>query len=109
MVPFLDCNDCLDDGISRQCLRCGFLPPSQHMDGMRPYPEASVCPGYSTRIPEVIEASQALAWSKRGGLTPLYGPRRLPSVAAEAITILDGHVNATERQMVRERREEAAR
>ncbi len=77
------------------------------MDGMRPFPEASVCPGYTTRLPEVIEAARALTWSKRGGLAPVYGPGRLPQVAIDAIDILESNINAVEARTFRERRKAA--
>lgn len=102
-MPFLDCESCLVTATeeTRACLHCGFLPQRQWLEGDRPYPEASVCPGYSIRLPEVLEAARALAWSKRGGLVPLYGVRRLPPAAVDAIDILDGAASKVERELMR--------
>jgi hypothetical protein len=102
---FLDCDTCTD-ALTRRCFGCGWLPESEWLAGDRPFPEASVCPGYSTRLPEVIEAARALSWQKRGGLLPLYGNRRLPDVAADAMDILEGARNEAEAAHYREMRQE---
>ena len=68
---------------------------------MRPFPESTVCPGYSVRLPEVSEAARAFSWSKRGGLVPLYGARELPRCAVDAIDILDSSASAVERAAIR--------
>jgi hypothetical protein len=100
---FLDCDACLVTTTEqeRACLGCGFLPKEGWLLGDRPFPEASVCPGYSTRIPEVYEAARALSWSKRGGLVPLYGVRKLPPAAVDAIDILEGAASKVERDILR--------
>jgi hypothetical protein len=89
----------------RSCLGCGFIAESKRTPGMRPFPEASVCPGYAARLPEVAEAARALSWSKRGGLVPLYGNRELPPVAVEAVDVLEGAANKVERDLIRESQE----
>lgn len=88
---------------------CGFLPESARRPGLRPFPEATVCPGYSTRLPEVYEAARALHWAKRGGLGPVYGQGQLPQAALDAIDILDGAANELERETYRKQREEMKR
>lgn len=104
---FLDCDSCLVTATEteRASLHCGYLPASEHLDGLRPYPECSVCPGYSIRLPEVYEAARALSWSKRGGLVPLYGARELPGCAVDAIDILDAAAGKAERDAIRRERE----
>lgn len=78
---------------------------SQHIAGDRPFPEATVCPGYTTRLPEVFEAARALVWTKRGGLVPLYGSTQLPPAAVNAIDFLDSRCNEVEARTMREDRE----
>lgn len=100
---FLDCDTCLVTATEqeRACLHCGLMDPARHIGGMVPFPEAGVCPGYTTRFPEVYEAARALSWSKRGGLVPLYGVRRLPPAAVDAIDVLDGAASKVERELMR--------
>ncbi len=70
-----DCGNCMKnvDQQSRQLIGCGYEPPSEHaspwmhegFEGDRP----SVCVGYSTTLPELIEISRArLHWGK-GAIT----------------------------------------
>ncbi len=106
---FLDCDACPPDPITRRCLGCGFVPSSEWLVGDRPFPEAGVCPGYSTRLPEVIEAARALSWQKRGGVAPLYGNVQLPGVAIEALDILEGARNEAESEHYREQARERER
>ena len=106
---FLDCDACQTNFTltERRCFGCGWLPPGEHIAGDRPYPEASVCPGYTTRMPEVCEAARARSWAGRGGLVPLYGSRPLPQVALDAIDMLENAINEVEARTYRERRAEA--
>jgi hypothetical protein len=99
---FLDCDTCPKP--ERRMLGCGWLRASDHLAGDRPFPEASVCPGYTTRFPEVQEAARALIWAKRGGVAPLYGSGQLPSVLIDAIDILDSARNDVEAETYREMR-----
>ncbi len=107
-ADFLDCDTCPVP--ERPALRCGWLSESRHSSGGDPYPEASVCPGYLVRLPEVIEAARALSWQKRGGLVPLYGNRALPPAATDALDVLEGARNEAEaarfREMAREREQD---
>ncbi len=105
---FLDCDRC-PDTLARRALGCGWLPESERVASDRPFPEASVCPGYTTRLPEVMEAARAMSWTKRGGLVPLYGNERLPPVAIDAIDVLEGACNEAERDAMRAQREEMTR
>jgi hypothetical protein len=89
---------------TRACLGCGFLERSKHLAGERPFPEAEVCPGYSTRLPEVLEASRALAWSNRGGIVPLYGNRELPPAFLDAVDCLGAAASKVERDIMRDAR-----
>lgn len=76
---------------------------------MRPFAEASVCPGYTSSMPEVFEAARAMSWTKRGGLAPLYGNGELPPAATEAIDILESAAGQVERRILREAREDVSR
>jgi hypothetical protein len=105
---FLDCDDCLVNKTEhdRRCFGCGFMPRHRHLPGMQPFPEASVCPGYTSSMPEVLEAARAKSWTARGGLVPLYGAVELPPIATEAIDVLEGAANVVERRVLREARED---
>ena len=56
----------------RALIGCGFLPahklsrPWRHRGTFElDYPEPTVCPGYSTKLPEVVEVARTrLHWSK---------------------------------------------
>lgn len=106
-VNFLDCDHCPDD--VRPSLRCGWLPRERWNLDEPPFPEATVCPGYSTRLPEVIEAARSLVWARRGDLAMLYGRKEIPAVAIDAVDILEGASNETERNTMRARTEEMKR
>ncbi len=86
-------------------MHCGFIVPAKRLAGLRPFDEAAVCPGYTTRLPEVFEAARALSWTKRGGLGSLYGEGALPPCAVEAIDVLESSANTVERRVLREARE----
>lgn len=109
---FLSCEECTLPAFERRLYRCGWIPESERIDEpMRPFAEfgATVCPGYTTTIPEVIEASRLLVWANRGELRSYVGERRLPAGAMDAIDILDGEVKAVEREILNRRRDEAGR
>jgi hypothetical protein len=101
-----NCEDCMRTRTqeSRQMIGCGYEPPPP--ENKRPYlslwnggslpnypgPKSTVCPGYSTNLPETIEAARArLHWSK-GELSAFT--RGEPSEALViGIEILEGAVN----------------
>jgi len=89
----------------RQQMGCGFEPPPP--DSMRPYvstwnggslpnykgPKPTVCPGYSTTLPEVIEIARARAHWDKGELRSFT--EGAPSAGLLlGIEILDGALNA---------------
>jgi hypothetical protein len=55
-------------------------------------------------LPEVFEAARALCWSRRGGLTPLYGSVELPPALTEAVDVLDAAAKKVEREAWRSAR-----
>jgi hypothetical protein len=83
----------------RQLLGCGFLPPPEQskrrhvrlwQGGSLPNykgPETTVCPGYSTTLPEVIEVVRAHRHWSKGNLPVADREPADPFVAA--IEILD--------------------
>lgn len=109
---YLNCAECTVDPYSKRLWHCGWIPSSQWIDEpMRPFAEvgATVCPGYSTSLPVVIEASRLLSWRRDGELRSLLGERKdddgsiapLPAVASEAMDLLDVEAKGVEREMLR--------
>ena len=81
----------------RQTMGCGYEPP---IDGARPWTpvmldashrlEYTLCPGYTTNLPEVVEVVRGrLHWSK-GSLPVFCVPNEL---IVEGIEILEGSTN----------------
>ncbi len=86
---------------------CGFEPPPP--DNLRPYVVAwegartlgaderdasgrvllPVCPGYACQLPEVIEASHAVAWKQHGELTQFLEGATCTRDMREAITLIE--------------------
>ena len=104
---YLECESCLArlDAAERASMRCGLLTRDVWRDGLRPYPEAEVCPGYTIRLPEVIETSRALLWAQRGELRLYFEPFELTPLARDCVDLLDSAVKSAERELLRESRE----
>lgn len=90
------CGPCLraveDGGVDRgirAAWGCGWLPASERTGpGMAPPQaqiEASVCCGYTIRLPEVFEAARALAWRRDGQVREFYGDDEITDIAKDAI------------------------
>lgn len=105
---FLDCEACKRrlDRAERATMHCGFLAEKDWADGVRPYSEATTCPGYTIQLPEVLEASRALLWANRGELRLFYEPAEVTPIAKDCVDLLDSAVKGTEREVLREQREE---
>lgn len=102
----------------RQALGCGFepalatirarpwSPPSGKHGAQRPPhvkrgdPWPSVCPGYSTRLPEVVEAAQAHTHWKHGALALHLEGELAHENLMLAITMLDRGFGAVERYLM---------
>lgn len=69
-------------------------PLSKYGYSHRPLPV--VCAGYTTRLPEVLEAARAREWAVRGQLDVFLGGERATGSLLEAIDILDAEVKALE-------------
>lgn len=90
---------------------CGYLPPR---DGARPgfgVPleadvEPTVCPGYSTSLPEVVEAVRFRPSYLKGYLTEHLGEAPSPALI-DAQNILEGAVNTFQAFDAERKRKEA--
>lgn len=79
---------------------CGYEPPNPHA---RPWSPASLdpmhkgeyttCPGYTTKLPEVIEAARVRMHAKMGSLPAFLGKHEATEVALVAMEILEGSTN----------------
>jgi hypothetical protein len=93
--------------LTRQSLGCGYLPPSdgrvhlllwQPPSGKRAYagPDLKTCAGYTTSLPEVLEAAFMRRFWSTGNLeTALLGGAATEELLA-AILILDNACNEVE-------------
>jgi hypothetical protein len=104
-----DCDRCMQTTtqLRRQLIRCGYEPPLTRIrlpEPLRPWshsadPHASTyttCPGYTTKLPEVVEASHAHAhWNKHDIRIATGGdePNRALVMAVEVVA---GAANATQ-------------
>lgn len=89
---------------------CGYLPESERGDDTLDPPggpNATICAGYTTSLPEVGEAAVALGWRKDGALKDWLGDRELSEPLKQAIDILAVAVKETESETIKRRREEA--
>lgn len=95
---------------TRQLLGCGYEPPPSESlrmfvrpwtgCGVEPKPSTdtepafpSVCPGYSTSLPEVIEGAIARSWWKNGELTQFCRGQATEALSG-AINVVDNEINA---------------
>ncbi len=88
---------------TRQTLGCGFEPPAVAPLVASPWApdstgttlgfdgDVTVCAGYSTRMPELVEISRARHWSTSGQLTDAFCAGETPTERLmEGVEILDG-------------------
>jgi hypothetical protein len=71
-------------------------------------PESTVCPGYSTSLPEVFEAGRALCWRKDSQLRELYDQRITPRLR-DAMDIFNLEIRRVERHemsMIRQKQKQ---
>lgn len=100
--PMTKCDTCIAKRSpeQRQLLGCAYTPPpaGRLSSFVKPWQglgysgdEPSVCPGYTTQLPEVIEIARArLHWSK--GSLAAFCPGEPPSALLIGIEILEGAV-----------------
>lgn len=102
MQALSDCERCMQtyDRPTRQALGCGYEPPAPRGVPVMPWdhddrrgPPLTVCVGYTTNLPEVIEVSHArLHWSK-SQLDAYLGDERPTEQLLGAIVILEAETN----------------
>lgn len=105
---YLTCDDCPHDKQARRLIRCGWLPDAERVGGMGEYPGATVCPGYTTSLPEVYEAARALSWRRDGQLREFYDVP-LTALLRDCVDLLDAACKQQERDAMREQQNELER
>ena len=104
-----DCKTCMNQRSveSRQQMGCGYEKPSPFAspwvhtafkrpadaDPEKPYP--TVCAGYTTKLPEVIEVARAHFHSERETFVSLIGKRATPHLMT-GIELMASEVNAVQ-------------
>jgi hypothetical protein len=91
-----DCSKCMEttDVHSRRALGCGWEPA---LDGAEPATlksnvEVTVCPGYSCKLPEVVEVASAYAHWEKGTLSArLDGAEPTPQLL-DGLVVLQGAI-----------------
>lgn len=108
MAILSDCSTCMHTTTQtrRQEMGCGFEPPAPRPLVVRPWrhraqtgPKATLCPGYTTRLPQVIETAR-MRFHWQNGAVP-----RLSEPMQRAIEILDGAANELDAFKIKEARE----
>lgn len=104
METYSDCDKCMqrNDLNTRQLMGCGYEQPHEMPDlvvtwmhvGMRGA-APDTCPGYATRLPEVVEASWARSFFEKGSLAQ-WTDEPVTELTREAIKVLS--VAASEAQ-----------
>ncbi len=93
----------------RETLGCGWLAdasekacgspfgpePLPGWDWRDPYP--TICAGYTSSLPEVLEAARALSWRKDGQLAELYDDHKTTQALRDAMDIVDVERSNVER------------
>lgn len=106
----LDCDACMERTTYqiRQRMRCGYLPDGEHIDdSMRWIPDGmsakdvTICPGYTTTLPEVIDAIANYHHYETGQITEACGGPPAPSLL-HVISILKGAVLSKDAYRMRE-------
>lgn len=114
-----DCKTCMKERSveSRQMMGCGYEKPSPFAapwshtafkrpadaDPDRPYP--TVCAGYTTKLPEVVEAARAHFHSERETFSSLVGKRATPHLMT-CIELMASEVNAVQAWSMRDKTKE---
>lgn len=104
---YLKCEPCMARCTRSElaAMACGWIPKGErdgseflHPEGA---PDVTVCPGYTTTLPQVIEASRALSWRQDGQLSDFYDGERLTDAVRDAMDIMASEVKAVERHALR--------
>lgn len=108
-----DCDKCMQatTQINRQGRGCGYEPDAPTGVAVTPWQpplsklgykhgRATVCAGYTTRLPEVSEATRAHAWATRGQLDVFLGGERANENLLAYIDIFGSEVESLKLWMV---------
>ena len=103
---FLTCETCMQSNgyQMRRVMKCGFIPVDEHVPGMHWQPDAfdlTVCAGYSTALPEVLDAVKNYDNYESGNLHYSCGGDP-PPVLLDAISLLRGSVRSKDAYRMRE-------
>jgi len=88
-----NCTACLRDidRRTRANWACGFLPQSERslypLQCETAAPRATVCVGYTTSLPTVVEMARAHAWFETGQLREFFDGDPIPDVAKHYIDV----------------------
>ena len=110
---YLDCDACKRrcDSVIRSTFACGWVPEaerSEHPLAPSALPrglDVTVCAGYTTSLPEVLECGRAMAWRDKGCLPDMYNGQYPTPALRDGIDILSVEQSAAEAYRVRKARE----
>lgn len=107
-LSLTDCDRCMQTTTQyrRQLIRCGHEPllTIRLPEPLRPWthqgdehgPKHTTCPGYTTKLPEVIEASHANAWASKHDIrVATHGEEPTPALVL-AVEVVAGAANAVQ-------------
>lgn len=102
----LTCDKCMQFNSEqiRRVMRCGFIPEGDHVKGMFWQPEGhdlTVCAGYTTSLPEVVDAIANYDHYETGNLHYACGGDPQP-VLLQAVALLRGSVRSKDAYRMRE-------
>lgn len=108
---YFDCRTCLREFPvdARRGYWCGYIRrdkwvgdgPAHYLPAGAPQDIVTVCPGYSTTLPEIMEASRALDWRRDGMLAEFFAGDPVPSGARDCIDLLNYEIRSVERHAYR--------
>lgn len=105
---YLDCEWCMSvtSRQQRANIQCGWLPESEHGKGHTPAlgdapcPETSVCPGYTIRLPEVLECARMVGWADAGVLRDAVDGQ-ITQAAIDGMDVVRSEIRSVERHALR--------
>lgn len=92
-------------------MACGWDPPSGHGELLWPGPDKqlvgkiTVCPGYTTALPDVVDIARLYPWAEKGGLQR----SELTRGAIDGVDILRNTVGELEAFRIEQMKKEANR
>ena len=96
---------------TRRLMGCGYLPRHENARPLSPPDidfDVTVCPGYSTSLPEVVEAVRYRPSYVKGLLTEHLGEAPSPQFI-DGQNVLEGAINLFQQAEIQRRSEEAKR